>query len=56
VIARWLCKHFGHRWLGIQQMEHICTSDMCMRCGEVKAVHLWGPWPHTCDEMMGEAA
>lgn len=54
MIARWICKHFGHRFLGIPALEHICTQDTCMRCGKVEYIHLWGPWVHTCSELMGQ--
>lgn len=41
------CKWFGHRWLGMRAMEHICIQDYCLRCGERMTIHASGPWGHT---------
>ena len=49
-IAHLLCRWFGHNWAGISALEHICTTDWCFRCWDTRIVHLWGPWPHTCEE------
>lgn len=44
------CRWFGHRWSGIPPLEHMCTTEWCWRCWAKRPVHLWGPWPHTCEE------
>lgn len=53
----WWCRWFGHRMLGTKALgghEHICTYDYCLRCDMIETVHLTGPWPHTCEERLGE--
>lgn len=47
MISRLICKLFGHRWMGIGPLEHICITDICWRCRTKRSVHASGEWGHT---------